>query len=305
MRGVNLKMIRPYDFVPFLRYIPYNGGKIEHKEGKIPIRVKTLTPIHISSGEYVVDYKSIVYKEFIKVNDVPVIPATSLKGCIRSIAESISNSYLYIYDKKRNKLIPEWKIKLYNDSGKKAGENKIKGQNKEEKIKCIVCDMFGQMGQKSKVLISDLKGIDNKYRLEIKGIPPSFGPNPENEYYLENGKYKGYKFYRHGINGIQPKGNIFCEFVTEDSWFEGEIIYRNLTEDQMQLLCFSLGLSGDFNPKIGYGKNYFYGSIEVTSDDKWVEKANQYKINSNPGVRKNIDILTSILSFKNALRTLE
>jgi len=62
-----------------------------------------------------------------------------------------------------------------------------------------------------------------------------------------------------------------------NSLFEGEIIYKNLTEEQIRLLCFSLGLSGDINPKIGYGKNYFYGSIEVTSDAKWVEKAKQYK----------------------------
>jgi len=40
-------------------------------------------------------------------------------------------------------------------------------------------------------------------------------PNPDAEYYLENGKYKGYKFYKHGINGIQPKGNMLCEFVAK------------------------------------------------------------------------------------------
>jgi len=43
--------------------------KAERGDGKIPIRVKTLTPVHISSGEYTVSGdNSMIYKEFVKVN---------------------------------------------------------------------------------------------------------------------------------------------------------------------------------------------------------------------------------------------
>lgn len=294
-------MTKSYDFVPFLSYIPYNGEKTEHKNGKIPIKIKTLTPIHISSGEYAVSDSNIIYREFVRVKDIPVIPGTSFKGCIRSIAESISYSYPYIIEEKRMKSIPEFKLKEDNDLKQHIKNNK---KDKEGIIKCIVCDMFGQMGQKSKIMFSDLKAVPGKYKLEIRGIPQSFRPNPGNEYYFEEGKYKGYKFYRHGINGIQPEGKVYCEFITENSYFEGEIIYRDLTEVQIQLLCFSLGLSSDISPKIGYGKNYYFGSIEVSSDEKWTEKAKQYKIGAPDDIRKNIEILCSILNFKNAVHSL-
>jgi len=49
LKGVKYKMIKPYDFVPFLPYKPYDDVKAERGDGKIPIRVKTLTPVHISS----------------------------------------------------------------------------------------------------------------------------------------------------------------------------------------------------------------------------------------------------------------
>lgn len=295
-------MIKPYDFVPFLKYIPYKKGNAVYDKGKIPIRVKTLTPVHISSGEYAVNGKNLIYKEFIKINGIPVIPATSFKGCVRSIAESVSHSYPYMIDDKKKELIPEEKtgIGKTGDSNQRANDQN-ENKKKEDEIKCIVCDMFGMMNWKSRIAFGDLNGVPGKFRLEIRGIPASFNPHPEREFYMEDGKYKGYKFYRHGVNGIQPKGEVFREFVAEDSWFEGEIIYRDLTEEQIQLLCFSLGLSGDINPKIGYGKNFFYGSIEVTSDAKWVEKAKEYREKAEDDIKKNIDRLISILSYKNAV----
>jgi len=70
-------------------------------------------------------------------------------------------------------------------------------------------------------------------------------------------------------------------------------------------LCFSLGLSGDINPKIGYGKNYFYGSIEVTSDAKWVEKAKQYKNIEKDDIKNNINLIISILNYKNAVTSVD
>ena len=308
-------MTKPYDFVPFLKFEPYNSNeqKFKYEEGRIPIRIKTLTPIHISSGEYGVDNSnSLIYKEFIKINNIPVIPGTSFKGCIRSIAESISHSCISLIDKRKYKSIPEFKFReqVYDKKNEPKNINERERKKKDDNVDCIVCDMFGSLGHKSKITFSDLKGIYSKsrgaeYRFEIKGMPVSFNPHPETDYYFENGKYKGYKFYKHGRNGIQPKGEILCEFVSENSFFEGEIIFRNLTEEQIQLLCFSMGLSGDINPKIGYGKNYYYGSIEVTSDEEWIEKARQYKINADNDIKGNIERLISILSYKNAVSSLD
>lgn len=71
------------------------------------------------------------------------------------------------------------------------------------------------------------------------------------------------------------------------------------------MLCFSLGLSGDINPKIGYAKQYFYGSIEVSSEDKWVGLAKEYKNIGDRDIRENINFLMDILSFDNAIDSID
>ena len=275
-------MTKPYDFVPFLKCEPYEQeGSLE---GIIPITIEVLTPVHISSGRYNIKDDRAIYKEFVRVNDTIVIPGTSLKGCIRNIAESISYSCL----SERNKDM------------KKMPDNKSHPNNK----KCIICDMFGTLGIKSKLVFRDVQL--NNGRTDIIGLPKSFSPRPETSYYIKDEKYKGYKFYKHGINGIQLKGSVYYEFVGAGSQFKGEIVFRRLTDEQLKLLCFALGLSGDINPKIGYGKNYFYGSVKISSEEKWCELAREYSQECSQDVKENIQRLISILNYKdNALRVFE
>jgi CRISPR/Cas system CSM-associated protein Csm3 (group 7 of RAMP superfamily) len=294
-------MMKSYDFVPFLECRVYKEkGTLE---GRIPIIVKTLTPIHIFSGHFKVQDNGKIYREFIRINDRPVIPGTSFKGCVRTIAESIAYSCLQTSLK-----------------GEKLPENKWhRGEQK-----CIICDMFGSRGNdkykeskerdrnrdnnnargsKSKIRFSDLVAVT--YKTEVKGIPASFKPHPESSYYIENGKYRGYKFYRHGINGVQATGPVLCEFVGEGAVFEGEVIFKSLTEEEVGLLCFALGLSGDIQLKIGYGKTYFYGSVEVSSQPEWAVNARQYFDRCDNEVRKRINALVKILSYGNALKSYE
>ncbi|NLO82722.1 MAG: hypothetical protein GX094_06660 [Clostridiales bacterium] len=274
-------MIKPYDFVPFLKCEPYNqAGDLE---GIIPITIETLTPVHISSGRYNVRGNNI-YKEFVRINGRIVIPGTSLKGCIRNIAESISYSCISERDRERRKM-PANKFHLSDQ-------------------KCIICDMFGSWGNRSKLVFRDIK-LENE-KTEIIGLPRSFAPHPESNYYIKDGKYKGYKFYKHGINGIQPKGSVHYEFVRAGARFKGEITFRGLTDAQLELLCFALGLSGDINPKIGYGKNYFYGSVTISSEEKWAELARNYFQKCPQDIKANIRRLIDILNYKdNALKALE
>jgi len=277
-RDVIWNMTKPYDFVPFLKCKIYDeNGTLE---GRIPIKVKVLTPVHIFSGHLKVQENGKIYREFIKVNRTPIIPGTSFKGCVRTIAESVSHSCLRTSQK--DKKVPADK-------------------QHDEKHRCIICDMFGSMGHRSKVRFSDLVAVN--YGTYVRGIPRSFKPNPESGYYIENGKYKGYKFYKHGVDGIQPTGPILCEFVTTGAEFEGEVLYSGLTHKQLALLCFALGLSGDIHPKIGYGKAFFYGSIAISSHPEWADKARQYINECSHEVKGNIDALIRILNYNNALKS--
>jgi len=91
---------------------------------------------------------------------VPVIPGTSFKGCIRSIAESISYSCLYIFDKQKKELIPEFKLEA-----QEKDHEKNKEQRNENGKKCIVLICLGCRGKKAKIVFNDLRGVPNKYKL--------------------------------------------------------------------------------------------------------------------------------------------
>ena len=76
----------------------------------------------------------------------------------------------------------------------------------------------------------------------------------------------------------------------------------------MNSLNFSvlLWVKRDINPKIGYGKNYFYGSVKISSEEKWCELAREYSQECSQDVKENIQRLISILNYKdNALRVFE
>jgi len=276
-------MSKPYSFVPFLDYKPYNeDGNLE---GIIKLKIKVLTPVHISSGK-IDEHNGKIYKKFLRINGEVTIPGTSIKGCVRSIAEAISYSCY--------------------QPGKQVRYNKLPDGKTNDRLKdCIICKTFGSMGRKSKVIFSDFKLT--KGSMDIIGLPNLYAPHIEEKLYLLNGKYKGYKFYYHGISSICEKGTIFFEFAKEGAEFEGEVYYNGLTQRQLKLLCYSLGLNDDIQPKIGYGKPAYYGSVKFLvrdsdEQDKYKKYANQYYNESDANIRKNIDRLKTILSYNNAKR---
>ncbi|OFI07064.1 RAMP superfamily protein [Clostridium acetireducens DSM 10703] len=279
-------MEKYFKFIPFINCESY---EIEgNNSGKINITVKTLTPVHISSGAYDTKDNKTIYSSFIRNNGELIIPGTSFKGCIRNIAEALSRSCM--------------------TKSKNIYENKIPVSKREPKYsRCIICNMFGAMGYKSRIQFSDLKlsKSTSKNKTEIIKLPKSFTPNPNSKDYLnDDGKYKGYKFYMHGINGVQLKGDIPYEFVPKGTEFQGQIIFKELTDEQVQLLCFSLGITGDIHPKIGFGKSYLYGSIEVTAESHWVKKGNDYKNIDDKDIKTNIDKIIEVLNFENAVKNI-
>ena len=99
------KIKAPFNFVPLNKYvfipewhkivshdIPFKDGE----DGIIRFTLKNLTPLHISQGKennvsvsYYIDYNS---------NKRYFIPAPSIKGMIRSVAEVLSFSKLNTYN---------------------------------------------------------------------------------------------------------------------------------------------------------------------------------------------------------------
>lgn len=227
----------------------------------------------------------LLYKQFIRVDGIPIIPGTSLKGCIRTISEAVSNScYL---------------------KTKSIAHDKLSADKSDMNKNCIICNMFGAKGKRSKIRFEDLylREKDAKEKVLILKVPEFHPPNPNSSFYYHEGKYKGYKFYPHGDNKILKKGDIPCEFIDKGSIFEGSIWFENITKLQVNLLCFSLGLNGSIQPKLGYAKPAYYGSIKITTDEvKWIEAADQYQNESEQEIKRNIDQLIAILNYENRER---
>lgn len=270
-----------YDFVPFIGY-----KRFEEKDftlsGVIKLRIEALTYLHIGSGEYS-ESKGLIYKSFFRTNGICTIPGSSLKGCIRTIAEMVSHGCMGV-------------------SASKEYQNKIPVKKFHHPAgPCILCDMFGSKWQKSKVVFGDFKlsrkADSSPSGTEIIRIAKSFKPNVNAKSYKdERGYLKGYKVYLHGKDYVQ--GDIAIEAVPPSSVFEGEIIYHNLSPTQLKLLCFSLGLSG-LDLKIGYAKNHNLGSVRISADKKdYVNMALEYEKIDDREIENNIKILKNMLKFE-------
>lgn len=281
-------MSKPYNFIPFLetKYPEIDAENCILK-GKIDLEIKVLNAIHISEDSYDMDEDETIYKKFYTIGDSYVVPGTSLKGMIRNLAEMVSNSCISA-TKDEQRFLPK-------------GKEKSCGFMQ----RCIICDIFGAMGKKSKIKFSDFIHNKNSGTVDIIGLPVLRTPNIKvSSIYLESGVFKGYKIYNHGIDSILKKGEYNCECLMKNSTFKGSVLYEDLNVEELRLLCYSLGLAGDFNHKLGYGKPAYYGSIEITAkDDKYVQYAKEYIIDCPDDIKKNIGLLSKIYSFKNAKKT--
>lgn len=283
-------MSKPFSFIPFLETKPYKviSGKLR---GVINLKIEVLNAIHVSKDSYDMDESNVIYKEFYKIGSNYAIPGTSLKGMIRSIAEMVSNSCISAVKDEFAKLphIKHRSCKIQS------------GYNAEDT--CIICDIFGAMGRKSKIKISNFIYEDKTGEISVEGLPVLRGPHIEEDhiYLNEDKKFKGYKIYNHGISSILKTGNYQCECLKNGAIFNGRILYENLDEEELKLLCYAVGLCGDFNHKAGYGKPAYYGSINITCDDeKYVEYAKQYKEDSPEDIKSNIKLLEENYSYKKA-----
>ena len=274
-------MGKPYSFIPFLKTSPHNISKGTLR-GKINLRIEVLNAIHLSMSEYDMDDSGSLYKEFFKINNKYALPGTSVKGMVRSIAEMISYSCIGTSSKIESDHLPKYK------------------HNTCRRDLCIICDIFGAMGKKSNIKVSDFIYEDGTGKKAVLGMPQLRTPKI-GQAYMDNDVFRGYKYYKHGIESIMKKGNLNCECFLKGSVFTGSIIYENLDEEELQLLCYSLGITNAFDNKIGYGKPAYYGSIRITTDNnEYIRYAENYKENAPGDIKNNIEHLEKVYSFKNA-----
>jgi CRISPR/Cas system CSM-associated protein Csm3 (group 7 of RAMP superfamily) len=238
-RGGAPPLPKPYDFVPFApqieRRAPVGHHCYTNLNGALHAQLIARSPVHVASGllEQSSNPQHPLIKAHFRVSGAPVIPGTSLKGCIRSIVEAISPSSVSVT---RAPQLPQ---------GLEASD--------DPKRLDVAQRIFGALGYQGQVRFSDAALTDGQ--TEIRGTPQLFRPRRKAPI------YKGRKFYMHGK---LASGDLPLEVCPVGSRFTFRIDFENLTQGELGLLLIALGLGEPrWYPKLGGGKPACLGTIEV------------------------------------------
>ena len=168
------------------------------------------------------------------------------------------------------------------------------GEKKEEKTVAMA----------SKIFISDALSINerNKNMEEKINLKPLGEPHPSlASFYLENGTYdklnsqirgrkfywhhtekinagKGYKSYLNTLldDGTNKKVSSTIYFLKPEQNFEFEVSFKDLTDEELGILIYSLELEQDLLHKFGKAKAFGLGSCEIKITDCLLESSQKY-----------------------------
>jgi hypothetical protein len=241
---------KPYDFVPLparkpQRQLPaghhrYQPGALS---GTLQAVIVARSPVHVASGileQVPGDRQYPLVKGHFRTGGVPTIPATSLKGCVRSIVEAISRSAVQVT---REEDLP-------NDYRPLPSAEKL---DVAERI-------FGALGYQGLARFADAPLREGK--MITVPTPQLFSPRRNaRDTYFDGRTLRGRKFYMHGK---LAKGNLPLEACDVGSRFDLRLDFSNLTPGELGLILIALGLGEPrLWPKLGGGKPACLGTIEV------------------------------------------
>lgn len=260
-RDFGLVAPKPYDFVPLapqvvrartLGHDAYAGSVFS---GCLEFEIEALSHLFVGSGTYALseDMKHRpggVLRSCYRLNGVPAIPGTSLKGVVRSVAEAVTASCVGSIGRDTRELLP-----------------RLSGECTPE-FACPACSVFGVQGYLGKVAFSDAFLLPGQ-KMALHHIPSSYRPRLSRReqprvYFTDDTRrrLKGRKFYFHGRMRDDPR-NEPVEVIPQKSRLAGSVDFENLTREELALLVFALGLDGSFRLKLGGGKPACLGSLEV------------------------------------------
>jgi len=254
-RGPELPPLpKPYEFVPLPDgRIPLDAPAGHHRyaadrySGTLTGQIIARSPVHVASGllEQSGDRKYPMVKAHFRTQGQLAIPATSLKGCIRSIAEAISKSSVQV-------------------TRAREIERDYLPSRSPEKLD-VAQRIFGALGYQGMVRFGDAL-LPAAATSVIVPSPQLFRPRPEStDTYFEGRRPYGRKFYMHGT---LAKGDLPLEACPIESVFDLRMEFENLSAGELGLVLTALGLSEQagqqrFYPKLGGGKPACLGTIEI------------------------------------------
>lgn len=250
-------------------------------------------------------------EDFLEDNGKYLITSSSLKGEIRNIIEIITNSCIKnVESEKLNRkdfytpldLTPEefrpcknienlcFACRMFGSTGDQKSVE-------DENISCI-----------GKVYFTDATIDKKKAKIVADYVPlKALGtPHPTfTRFYLKDrGSYKkegstirGRKFYWHhrdkingnenSLNSIRMKGknesdkrkkfNASLKFLKPDNKFEFEVSFKNLTDEELGVLIYSLELENNLLHKFGKAKAFGFGSSKITIEKFLLDSKDKYR----------------------------
>lgn len=253
---------KPYGFVPIApkaERAPVPGHDVllpDRYSGVIALSVETLQPLHIGTGLIRVGEGGTLVGAFQRAGDRLVIPGAAVKGMARAVVEAISFS-----------CAPPVPPGRRPDELPRGNAGPCRGEGTPPRL-CPACGLFGFMRDgaryRGRVGFGQFSAAPGT-RTELQRLRQFYNPQPRNAhiYLNDRGEIRGRKFYYHGkrVDPVAAGGRLVYEVVPPGSRFTGELRVTNVTEDELSLLLFALGLDGSFAPKLGYGKPAYLGSV--------------------------------------------
>lgn len=199
---------KAYDFVPLLdecrrlSYIPHNVMERGAYNGKLKLKIRVLSPMHIGGRMQDYDNMGNVIKKQVTRNGNIIIPGSSLKGASRSVAEAVSYSCA---------------VKVPNNilKGILPENNKEQCSNINNGI-CIVCSIFGMANgdaaYKGKVNFGEFRLISGGLeKIQIPLLETPFKDDTKNDVFYKNNYKDNYKNKKTGYGNERLYYCMACE----------------------------------------------------------------------------------------------
>lgn len=256
---------KPYTLIPFPQKRPTLERPAGHHKylpdrlhGVLFLTLTVKTALHVSTGVVVMgsdigNSRIPLIKTMVQDNDQKLsIQGSSLKGCIRSVYEAITNSTLAVITSRYRSQIPT---------------DRLPCRKKEEL--CPASRVFGALDWQGLVEFSDATCQSTGFGTGF--MPSLYRPRPDQRRaYFTQGKIAGRKFYYHTIRAIDKGQNqgIPVQQAAKEYTFTTELHFMNLQVAELGTLLVTLGQDPHYPIalKVGGGKPIGMGTMTVTVD---------------------------------------
>ncbi|WP_353930219.1 RAMP superfamily CRISPR-associated protein [Okeanomitos corallinicola TIOX110] len=253
---------KPYQFVSFPQERPNLKNPVGHDKfdknllhGILFLTLKVKTSLHISTGVTSLGSDIAARVPLIKtmvqgIDKHLLIQGSSLKGCIRSVYEAITNSTLAVVTSRYRDKIPNERLPC---------------KNKQEL--CPASQVFGALNWQGLIEFNDAKCENIGFNTGF--MPSLYRPRPEpgSAYFNTRGKVAGRKFYYHTIRAIEKGENqgTPVQQAAKEYTFTTQLQFKNLKPEELGTLFIILGQDANYPIalKIGGGKPIGMGTMTV------------------------------------------